>query len=77
MTNDYCDYLDRQPLKGWGEETGFWRDRGEPPKVYYCKLTSDLCVADRMGMSRHSDHDMGSTYQRCPLRVLTVRVETD
>ncbi len=71
MAEEYCDYISREPLKGWGSEGGFWRDCGEPPKVYYCSLTRDLCSFDKTGCFKHSDHFLDiPKLQRCPSRTL-------
>jgi hypothetical protein len=78
MTGRYCDYLSREPLNGWGKEGGFWRDRGEPPKVYYCSLTEKLCSFDSPGCFKHSDHIFEEEkLERCPSRTLNKKLEKD
>ena len=78
MAEEYCDYISREPLKGWGSEGGFWRNRGEPPKVYYCALTENLCSFDNQGCFPYSDHFLDiPKLQRCPSRTLTERIEKD
>ncbi len=82
MAENYCTYIIREPLKGWGQEGGFWRDRGPAPQVYYCAKTSSadtpvLCVADVEGMFRHSDHGITKLLERCPARTLDKKLEKD
>jgi hypothetical protein len=78
MTNQYCDHISREPLKDWGKEGGFWRDRGKPPKVYYCSLTNDLCAFDNEGCFPFSHHILDkSKLERCHSRTLDKKLEKD
>ena len=78
MAEKDCNYISREPLKGWGEEKGFWRDRGPAPQVYYCSRTEELCSFDGEGCFRYSDHILNkSRLYRCPSRTLETTVEKD
>jgi len=78
MAEKDCNYISREPLKDWGSEGGIFRDRGEPPKVYYCSLTEDLCAFDHGGCFSHSNHFLNKDkLERCPSRTIETTVTKD